>query len=86
MVKLVMTALGRREVPGPRIRTALDLVHDASEITRRRLIDSGLNQGGECIGGDIRKKCPDIRNGEIRIVGSERERKEQKTSGCVVSG
>ena len=38
MVKLMVTALAKSS--RRRTRTALDLVHDASEITRRRLIES----------------------------------------------
>ena len=44
-----------------RTRIALDLVHDASEITRQRLIESPLDQDAACIGGEIRKNKPDFR-------------------------
>jgi len=37
-------------------RIVLDLVHDASENTRRHLIESRLGQDAACIGGKIRKK------------------------------
>jgi len=78
-VKLMVTALGKASMC--RTRIALDLVHDASEITRRRLIESRMNQDTACIGGKIRKNRPDVRKGEIRIVGSERGRQELKQSG-----
>jgi len=64
-----------------RTRIALDLVHHASEITRRRLIESQLDQDAACIGGKIRKNRPDVRKGEIRIVGSGQARQEQKQAG-----
>ena len=73
-VKLMVTALGKAF--GRRTRIVLDLVHDASEITRRRLIQSRLDQDAACIGGKIRKNRPDLRKGEIRIVGSGRGRQE----------
>jgi len=41
-VKLMVTELGKAS--RRRTRIALDLVHDVSEITRRRLIDSRLDQ------------------------------------------
>jgi len=52
-VKLMVTAFGKAS----RRRTwiPLDLVHDASEITRRRPIESRLDQDGACIVGKIRK-------------------------------
>jgi len=67
-----------------RTRIALDLVHDASEVIRRRLIESRLDEDAACIGGKIRKNKPEVRKGEIRIVGSGRGRLEQKLSGRVV--
>jgi len=78
-VKLMVTGLGKAS--RRRTRIALDLVHDASEITRRRLIESRLDQDAACIGGKIRKNRPDIRKGEIRIVRSGRGRQEKKPSG-----
>ena len=78
-VKLLVTALGKAS--RRRTRIALDLVHDTSEITRRRLIESRLDQDAACIGGKIRKNRPDVRKGEIRIVGSGRGRQEQKQWG-----
>jgi len=57
-VKLMVTALGKAS--RRRTRIALDLVHDASEITRRRLIESRLDQDAACIGGKIRKNRPDL--------------------------
>jgi len=78
-VKLMVTALGKAS--RRRTRIALDLVHDALEITRRRLIESRLDQDAACIGGKIRKNRPDIRKGEIRIVRSGRGRQEKKQSG-----
>ena len=78
-VKLMVTALGKAS--SPRTRIALDLVHNASEITRRRLIDSRLDQHAACIGGKIRKHRPDVRKGEMRVVGSGQGRQEQKQSG-----
>jgi len=75
----MMTAL--RKASGRSTRIALDLVHDASEITRRPLIESRLDQDAACIGGKIRKNRPDARKGEIRIVGSAGGRQEQKQSG-----
>jgi len=78
-VKLMVTALGKAS--RRRTRIALDLVHDASEITRRRLIESRLDQDAACIGGKIRKNRPDVRKEEIRIVGSGRGRQEKKQSG-----
>jgi len=75
-VKLMVTALGKAS--RCRTRIALDL---ASEITRRRLIESRLDQDAACIGGKIRKNRPDVRKGEIRIVGSGRGRQEQKQWG-----
>ena len=78
-VKLTVTALGKAS--RRRTRIALDLVHDASEITKRCLIESRLDQNAACIGGKIRKNRPDVRKGEIRKVGSARGRKEQKQSG-----
>jgi len=78
-VKLMVTAFGKASRRMTRI--ALDLVHDASEITRRRLIESGLDQDSACIGGKIRKNRPGVRKGEIRIAGSGRGRQEQKQSG-----
>jgi len=77
-VKLMVTALGKAY--RRRTRIALDLVHDASEITRRRLIESRLDHDAACIGGKIRKNRPDVRKGEIRIVGSGRGRQEKKQS------
>ena len=56
-VKLMVTALGKAS--RRRIRIALDLVHDASEITRRHLIESRLDQDAACIGGKMRKNRPD---------------------------
>ena len=78
-VKLMVTALGKAS--RRRTRIALDLVHDASEITRQRLIESRLDQDAACTGGKIRKNIPDVRKGEIRIVGSGRGRQEQTQSG-----
>jgi len=78
-VTLMVTALGKAS--RRRTRIALDIVHDASEITRRHLIESRLDQDAACIGGKIRKNRPNIRKGEIRIVGSGRGRQEQKQSG-----
>jgi len=78
-VKLIVTALGKAS--RHRTRIALDLVHDASEITRGRLIVSRLDQDAACIEGKIRKNRPDVRKGEIRIVESGRGRQEQKESG-----
>ena len=78
-VKLMVTALGKAS--RRRTRIALDLVHDESEITRRRLIESRLDQDAACIRGKIRKNRPDIRKGEIRIVGSGRGRQEQEQLG-----
>ena len=78
-VKLMVPALGKSS--RRRTRIALDLVHDASEITRQRLIESRLDQDEACIGGKIRKNRPDVRKGEIRIVRSGRGRQEQKESG-----
>ena len=78
-VKLMVTALGKAS--RRRTRIALDLVHDASEITRRRLIESRLDQNTACIGGKIRKNGPDVRKGQIRILGSGRGRQEHKQSG-----
>jgi len=83
-VKLMVTAFGKAS--RRRTRIALDLVHDASEITRRRLIESPLDQDAACIGGKIRKNRPDVRKGEIRIVGSGRVRQEKKQSGREVVG
>jgi len=67
-IQLMVTVLGKAS--RRRTRIALDLVHDASEITRRRLIESRLDQDAACIGGKIRKNRPDVRKAEIRIVGS----------------
>jgi len=67
-VKLIVTVLGKAS--RRRTRIALDLFHDASEITRRGLIESRLDQDTACIGGKIRKNRPGVRKGEIRIVGS----------------
>jgi len=78
-VKLMVTALGKAS--RCRTRIALDLVHDGSEITRRHLMESRLDQDTACIGGKIRKHRPDVRKGEIRMVGSGRGRQEQKQSG-----
>jgi len=75
----MVTALGKAS--RHRTRIALDLVHDSSEITRRCLIESRLDQDPACIGGKIRKNRPDVRKGEIRIVGSGRERQAQKYWG-----
>ena len=61
-VKLMVIALGKASTRTTRI--ALDLVHNASEITRRRLIESRLDQDAACIGGKIRKNSPDVRKGE----------------------
>ena len=66
-VKLRVTALGKASRCCPRI--ALDLVDDASEISRRRLIESRLDLDMGCIGVKIRKNRPDVRKGEIMIVG-----------------
>jgi len=74
----MVTALGKASTC--RTRIVLDLVHDLSEITRRHLIESRLDQDTACIGGKIRKNRPDVRKGEIRIVGSGRGRQEQKQS------
>jgi len=74
-VTLMVTALGKASRCTTRI--ALDLVHDASVITRGRLIESRLDQEAACIGGKIRKNRPDIRKGEIRILGSGRGSQEQ---------
>jgi len=79
MVKLMVTTLAKASTP--RTRIAVDLVHDALEITRRRLIESRWDQDTACIGGKIRKNRADVRKGEIRIVGSGRGRQEQKQSG-----
>jgi len=75
----MVTALGKTS----RLRTmrALDLVHNAAEITRGRLIESRLDQEAACTGGKIRKNRPDVRKGEIRIVGSGGGRQEQKHAG-----
>jgi len=78
-VKLIVTALGKAS--RRRTKIALDLVHDASEIRRRRRIESRLDQDTACIGGKIRKNRPDVREGEIGIVGSRRGRQEKKQSG-----
>ena len=78
-VKLMVTALGKAS--RRRTRIALDLVHDASEITRQRLIEPRLDQDAVCIGGKIRKNRPDVKKGEISIVGSGQGRQEQKQSG-----
>jgi len=78
-VKPMVTALGKASRHMTRI--ALDLVHDASENTRRRLIESRLDQDAACIEGKIRKNRPDVRKGEIRIMGSGRGRQEKKQSG-----
>ena len=67
-VKLMVTAFGKAS--WRRTRIALDLVHYALEITRRRLIESRLDQDVACIGGKIRRNRPGVRKGEIRIVGS----------------
>jgi len=75
----MLTALGK--AARRRTRIALDLVHDASEITRRRLIESRLDQDVACIGGKISKNRPDVRKREIRIVGARRGRQEQKQLG-----
>jgi len=79
-VKLMVTVLGKASTRR-RTRIALDLVHNASEITRRRLIESRLDQDAACIGGKIRKNRPDVRKGEIRIVGSGGGSQEKKQSG-----
>ena len=78
-MKLMVTVLGKPS--RRRTRIALDLVHDASETTRQRLIESRLDQDAACIGGKIRKNRPDVSKAEIRIVGSGRGRQEQKQSG-----
>ena len=78
-VKFMVTGLGKAS--RRRTRIALDLVHHASEMTRRSLIESRLDLDAACIRGKIRKNRPDIRKGEIRIVGSRRGRQEQKESG-----
>jgi len=75
----MVTALGKAS--RRRTRIALDLGHDVSEITRRRLIESRLDQDAACIGGKIRKNRPDVRKGEITIVGSGRGRQERKHAG-----
>jgi len=67
-VKLMVTALGKAS--RRRTRRALDLVHDVSGITRRRLIESRLYQNAVCIGGKNRKNGPDFRKEDIRILGS----------------
>ena len=67
-LKFIVTALGKAS--RRRARIALDLVHDASEITRRRLIESPLDQNAACIGGKFRKNRTDVRKGEIRILES----------------
>jgi len=64
-VKLMVIAVGKASVRTTRI--ALDLVHNASEITRRRLIEPGLDQDTACIGGQIGKNRPDVRKEEIKI-------------------
>ena len=71
-VKLMVIALGKAS----RRKTwiALDLVHDASEITRGRLIELHLDQDTACIGGQIRKNRRDVGKGEIRILGAGRGR------------
>ena len=77
MVKLMVTALGKAS--RRRTRIALDLVHDGLEITRRCLIESRLDQDAACIGGgEIRKNGPDVRKGEIRIVGSDKGGRSRK--------
>ena len=78
-VKLMATVFGKAS--RRRTRIALDLVHDASEITRRHLIESRLDQDTACIGGKIRKNRPEVRKGEISILGSGRGRQEQKQWG-----
>jgi len=79
MVKLMVTALGKTS--RPRTRIALDLVHDTSKMTRRCLNETRLNQDAASIGGKIRKHRPDIRKGDIRIVGCGRGRQEHTESG-----
>jgi len=82
-VKLMVIALGKASTVTTRI--ALDLVHNTSEITRRRLKESGLDQDAACIGGKIRKNRPDVRKEEIKIVASRQGRQEQKESGPEVA-
>jgi len=50
-VKLMVTALGNAS--SCRIERVLDLVDDVSEMTRRCLIESRLDQDTVCIGGKI---------------------------------
>jgi len=57
-----------RKTPLSRTRIALDIVHDASEIIMRSLIESRLDQDAACMEGKIRKNRPDVRKGEIRIM------------------
>jgi len=78
----MVTALGKASKR--RTRIALDLVHNASEIIRRCLIESRLDQDAVCIGGKIRKNRPEVSKGEISIVASGQARQEQKESGLVV--
>jgi len=49
MVKLMVTALGNASSCTSRIKIVLDLVHDVSEMTRRCLIESRLDQDTVCI-------------------------------------
>ena len=78
-VKLMVTALGKAS--RRRTRIALDLVHDASEITRRRLIESRLDQDAACIGGKIRKNRPDVRKGRDQDRGIRTREAGEETIG-----
>jgi len=72
-----VTALGNASRHTTRI--ALDLVQDASEITRQRLIVLRGEQDPVCIiVGKIRMNRPDVRKAKIRIMGSGRGGQEQK--------
>jgi len=79
----MVTAFGKTS--RPRTRIALDLVQDTSNITRRSLNETRLDQDAASIGGKIRKHRPDIRKGEIRIRGCGRGRQEHKESGREVA-
>jgi len=72
----MVTALGKACRHTTRI--ALDLVQDASEIRRQRLIVLRGEQDAVCIVGKISMNRPDVRKAKIRIMGSGRWGQEQK--------
>ena len=74
------TVLWIRESQRCRTRIALHLLHDTSGITRWRLIKSESDQDAAYRMGNMRENRPDVRKGEIRIVGSIWGRYKEKES------